>query len=472
MDDRLDRLEQLQERLDTLRSLRSQPNTVVEVRDLEELSDALEQLYLAELEAQHQNAELAAAGDALEVERTRYRDLFELAPDAHLITNADGMVSEANPAAARLLKVEPKFLIGKPLQVFIPPDERATVRVLVRQAQDAQAPIEWRMRVVPRDGTPIDLAVAVARIPERQQGRVGLRWSLRDITHQVRDEERLRDLNVELERRVADRTAALEAANRAKDELLRRERAARDAAEEASRSKDEFLATISHELRTPLNVVLGWTFRMRSHTLDGDQTEKAIEVIDRNARQQLHLVEDLLDSARIATGRFELELDTYELGPLLQTAVEALEATAAVKSISLTSTIEDGICVRADPVRIRQIAWNLLSNALKFTPERGSVHVSLTTDDGHAVIGVTDSGIGIPPLALMRIFEPFWQADQSTRRARSGLGLGLAIVKHLVELHGGQVEASSQGPGFGATFNVRLPLAAAGQPRVADAANV
>jgi hypothetical protein len=470
--DRQDRLEELQERLDTLRSVRSQPNTAVEMRDLEELSAALEQLHLAELETRQQNAELAAARDALEIERTRYRDLFELAPDAHLITNGDGMVIEANRAVARLLKVERRFLIGKPLQVFIPPDERPSFRAQVRLAQDAQSPIGWRMRVRPREGTPIDVAAAVARIAEPQEGQVGLRWSLRDITHQVRDEERLRDLNAELERRVADRTAALEAANRAKDELLRRERAARDAAEEASRSKDEFLATISHELRTPLNVVLGWTFRMRSHTLDGQQTEQAVEVIDRNARQQLHLVEDLLDSARIATGRFELELEICELGPLLQTAVEALEATAAAKSISLTSSIEEGIAVRADPVRIRQIAWNLVSNALKFTPERGSVHVSLAAHDGHAVIGVTDSGIGIPPHALVRIFEPFWQADQSTRRARSGLGLGLAIVKHLVELHGGQVEASSQGPGLGATFYVRLPLATAGRPRVADAADV
>jgi signal transduction histidine kinase len=360
-----------------------------------------------------------------------------------------------------LLNVERRFLIGKPLQVFIPPVERTSFRAQVRQAHNTQSPIEWRMRIVPRDGEPVDVAVAVASIPERPHEAAGLRWSLRDITGQVRDEERLRDVNAELERRVADRTAALETANLAKDELLSRARAARDAAEEANRCKDEFLATISHELRTPLNVVLGWTFRMRSHTLDGDQAEKAIEVIDRNARQQLHLVEELLDSARIATGRFELELETEELGPLLRTAVEALEATAAAKSIALRCDIGKGIYVRADPVRIRQIAWNLLSNALKFTPERGSVAVSLAAADGHAVVAVRDSGDGIPPSAIGRIFEPFWQIDRSTHGSRSGLGLGLAIVKHLVELHGGEVDAASVGPGQGATFTVRLPIAAA-----------
>jgi PAS domain S-box-containing protein len=467
--DPANQVDRLQERLHALRSLTGQGSATVSLCDLEALAAALEQVQLAEIEMRHQNTELAAARTALEAERSRYRDLFEMAPDAYLITNEHGLVTEANRAAGMLLKVERKFLIGKPLQVFIPPSERGRFRARVIEAHDEDAPLEWRMQVTPRDGGAIVVAATVARLSDRRSPG-GLRWALRDITSQARDEERLRDINAELERRVVERTAALEAANRAKDELLVRERAARDAAEEANRSKDEFLATISHELRTPLNVVLGWTYRMRSHTLDREQSEKAVEIIDRNARQQLHLVEELLDSARIATGRFELELQLEELGPLLQTAIDSLEATAATRNITLTSALDAGVYVRVDAGRIRQIAWNLLSNALKFTPEGGRVHISLTTADQHAVLGVTDTGIGISAPGLCLVFEPFWQADPSTRRARSGLGLGLAIVKHLVELHGGDVSATSNGQGEGATFTVRLPLPSDAAPGTSAAA--
>ena len=452
-----DKVEQLHERLDALKSLVPEPGTALDSADIDELSAALEQLQLTQVELRHQNVELAEARDQLEAERLRYRDLFEMAPDAYLITNSQGVISEANRASTAMLRMERKFLIGKPLQVFIPADERHEFRSKVLQANIDQQ-LEWRLKIQPRDGQPIHVAAAVAPISDSRGRWLGLRWSLRDITAVVRDEERLRDLNVELERRVVARTADLEAANDIKDQLLRRERAARDAAEEANRSKDEFLATISHELRTPLNVVLGWTFRLRAHTLDAGHVDKAIEIIDRNARQQRHLVEELLDSARIATGRFELELEPCEFGPIVRSTVEAIEGTAAAKGIRMTCDIGDGIYVRADSLRVRQIAWNLLSNALKFTPENGKVRVSLSCEGSHAVFSVADSGVGIAAQALPHVFEAFWQAEQSTRRARGGLGLGLAIVRHLVELHGGDVEAASQGHEHGATFTVRLPL--------------
>ena len=452
-----DKVEQLQERLYALRSLVLQPDNALDREDIEALSAALEQLQLAESELRHQNTELAEARDQLEAERVRYRDLFELAPDASLITDTQGVICEANRATSAMLRMERKFLIGKPLQVFIPAEERQAFRSRVLHATVEQK-MEWRLRIQPRDGDPKHVAAAVAPIAEPRCPWAGLRWSLRDVTSVVQDEDRLRDLNVELERRVSARTADLEAANEVKDELLRRERAARDAAEEASRSKDEFLATISHELRTPLNVVLGWTFRLRAHTLEADHVDKVIEIIDRNARQQLHLVEELLDSARIATGRFELDLAPCEFGPIVRSTIEAIEGTAAAKGIRMTCAIQDGIYVRADSLRIRQIAWNLLSNALKFTSENGSVHISLSSERSHAVLSISDSGVGIAAQALPHVFEPFWQAERSTRRARGGLGLGLAIVRHLVELHGGDVDAASKGQEHGATFTVRLPL--------------
>ena len=466
-----DKVEQLHERLDALKSMVPAPGSALDSEDIDELSAALEQLQVAQVELRHQNVELAETRDQLEAERLRYRDLFEMAPDAYLITDSQGVISEANKACTAMLRMERKFLIGKPLQVFIPADERQAFRRKVLQA-NIDEHIEWRLKIQPRDGEPIHVAAAVAPLSESRGRRFGLRWSLRDITAVVRDEERLRDLNAELERRVAARTEDLEAANQIKDQLLWRERAARDAAEEANRSKDEFLATISHELRTPLNVVLGWTFRLRAHTLDADHVDKAIEIIDRNARQQLHLVEELLDSARIATGRFELELEPCEFGPVVRSTVDAIEGTAAAKGIRMTCDIQDGIYVRADSLRIRQIAWNLLNNALKFTPESGMVHVSLSSERNNAVFSVADSGVGIATQSLPHVFEAFWQAEQSTRRARGGLGLGLAIVRHLVELHGGDVEAASQGHEHGATFTVRLPLLPVPLPGAQQAAEV
>ena len=411
-----DTVQQLQESLDGLKSLVPQPGNPLNQENIEELSAACEQLQLLQGELRDQNVELAAARDQLEVDRSRYRDLFELAPDAYLITDAQGVICEANRASSAMLRMEPKFLIGKPLHVFVPADQRQTFCSRVLDANIDQQ-MEWRLQIQPRDGEAIDVAAAVAPIGESQGQSLGLRWSLRDITSIVRD-----------------------------------------VAEEANRSKDEFLATISHELRTPLNVVLGWTFRLRAHSLEGDHVDRAIEIIDRNARRQLHLVEELLDSARIATGRFELELEPCEFGPVVRSAVEAIEGTAAAKGIRITCDIRDGIHVRANSVRIRQIAWSLLSNALKFTSENGSIHVSLLCERSCAVFSVADSGVGIAAQALPHVFEPFWQAERSTRRVRGGLGLGLSIVRHLVELHGGEVEAASQGERHGATFTVRLPL--------------
>jgi PAS domain S-box-containing protein len=426
--------------------------------DVEALLVMLEQLQATELELRQQNHELALARDALEAERHRFRELFDLAPDPCLLSHLDGRVTEANQAACSLLRVQRRFLLGKPLQVFVPASERTAFRARLADMGADGARQEWRMRLVPRARPAVPVVVAVAAGLDARGELAGLRWALRDISALVRDEDRLRDLNAELERRVAVRTAELQAANLAKDELLERERAARDVAEDANRSKDAFLATLSHELRTPLNVVLGWASRLRGHTVDAASVDRAFAAIERNARQQLRLVEDLLDSARIASGQFQLELAPHELAPLLKSAVDSLESVAAAKRITVTCALEEGAIVQADPERMRQIAGNLVSNALKFTPERGAVHVALDAGSGRAEFQVSDTGIGIPPAALPHLFERFWQVEPSTRRSAGGLGLGLAIVKHLVELHGGEVFAASRGPGAGSIFTVRLPL--------------
>ena len=231
---------------------------------------------------------------------------------------------------------------------------------------------------------------------------------------------------------------------------------------EANRVKDEFLATLSHELRTPLTAVLGWVHLLRSRKLDAAMQQRAIEVIDRNAKAQAQLIADILDVSRIVTGKFRLDPRAVDLGTVIESAVDGIRPAAEAKKIVLASNVDPEIgSLIADPDRIQQVVWNLLSNAIKFTPEGGSVRLAAARAGSQVEVAVSDSGIGIAPELLPRIFERFSQGDSSSTRSHGGLGLGLAIVRHIVELHGGTVEASSGGSGLGSTFTVRLPLRAA-----------
>jgi signal transduction histidine kinase/CheY-like chemotaxis protein len=235
-------------------------------------------------------------------------------------------------------------------------------------------------------------------------------------------------------------------------------RAARSEAEAASRLKDEFLATLSHELRTPLNAILGWTTMLRHEQVEPARVAQALEVVERNARAQARLIEDVLDMARIITGKLRVELRPMALGPIVEAAVEAGRPGAAAKGITLRVSIRDVPAIRGDGERLQQVLWNLLSNAVKFTPAGGEVTVSLGLRSSQAVVTVSDTGAGLAPDFLPFIFDRFRQADQSVTRGHGGLGLGLSIVKHLVELHGGTVRAESDGVGKGTTFRVLLPI--------------
>lgn len=238
--------------------------------------------------------------------------------------------------------------------------------------------------------------------------------------------------------------------------LLVREQAARQEAEEANRTKDEFLAMLSHELRTPLNAMLGWTRMLRSGTLDQAAVERALEVIERNTKVQTQLIEDLLDVSRIVSGKLHLDLRPVDLVPVVRAAIEAVQSAAEAREIRLEAAFRPAGPVTGDPGRLQQIAWNLLSNAIKFTPEGGRVEVRLERVGSLVLITVTDTGKGISPEFLPHVFDRFRQAPG--RRPHGGLGLGLAIVRHIVELHGGTVEAASAGEGQGATFTVKLPV--------------
>jgi len=265
-----------------------------------------------------------------------------------------------------------------------------------------------------------------------ENGPVGMRGVSMDITVAVR---------AEIER----------------SELLERESEARERAEEASRLKDEFLATVSHELRTPLNAVVGWSRLLRAGELDHEGAIHAVEVIERNAEAQKQIIEDLLDVSRIITGRLRVDTHLVDLLLVLHAAVDAIRPAIEAKEIKIHTRFDSpNLIVKGDADRLQQVFWNLISNAVKFTPAKGTIDISLTRNAFDAEIRIEDSGPGIPQDFIPRIFDRFSQADGSSTRKHGGLGLGLAIVRHLVELHGGTVCATNGQPG-GAVLIVRLP---------------
>jgi PAS domain S-box-containing protein len=242
--------------------------------------------------------------------------------------------------------------------------------------------------------------------------------------------------------------------------FLEREQAARRLAEDASRLKDDFLAMISHELRAPLTAILGWAQMLRSGALDRASAERALMTIERNAKSQAHLVGDLLDASRIATGKLTLENRPVELMSIVEAAVDAVRPSVEAKSLRMQIVLEPWVGpFNGDQERLRQVVWNLLSNAIKFTPQGGLIEVRLERLEGKALLIVSDTGQGIDPEYLPYVFDRFSQMDSSSRRRQGGLGLGLAIVKHIVELHGGAIYAYSRGDGQGSDFMITLPLA-------------
>lgn len=284
-------------------------------------------------------------------------------------------------------------------------------------------------------------------------------------------EDALREANKDLEMRIAERTEELKTANEVlqqnsieREILLLNEQSARKEAEIANRLRDEFMATVSHELRTPLNSILGWARLLKDGHLDTEQGRKAIETIVRNSETQNRLIEDLLDVARIISGKLELQHDDLNVGELLTGATGTLEPAAAAKQIHIDVNIEPAVKtshISGDRDRLRQVFWNLFANAVKFTPNGGNITVNAEVKDGTVEVAIADTGEGITPDFLPHVFERFRQ-DRSTIKRGGGLGLGLAVVRNLAEMHGGSVKAFSEGQGKGATFTVTLPLSGNG----------
>jgi PAS domain S-box-containing protein len=380
----------------------------------------------------------------------RFRNLINLMPIAAWAARPDGTVYFANEAARSLSgngEGDGTGALHLTALGDIHEEDRERVAETWRRALERHERSEIELRIYKH---PVGYKWHLGRgVPELEDGVLtGWIATATDIDDQKRAEETQR-------------------------EVLRRTQEAHAQAEAANRMKDEFLATVSHELRTPLTALLGWSTLLRRRIKDADpELLRAMEALERNARVQSQLVEDLLDVSRIIAGKLRLEIKRAGLREIVQAAAEAVAPAAAAKGVTVDVVTDPALAeIQVDPDRLQQVIWNLLSNAIKFTPSGGRVRIESTqTPDGYE-IGVTDTGVGIAPEFLPFVFERFRQADSSTTRAAGGLGLGLAIVRHLVELHGGTVEAESDGDGRGARFVVKLPHGGgrAQAPSVAEA---
>ena len=322
--------------------------------------------------------------------------------------------------------------------------------------------VDYLVKPVPADVLRSKVAVFVELFNRQESLRIAQEELERTIQERTKE---LAEANVALSAEIEERTKI----ERERVQLLRREQAARLEAERANRLKDEFLATLSHELRTPLNAIMGWAHVLGQSSHDRDTVLRASAVIRQNATSQSQLIDDILDVSRIVGGRLVLDTTLVDLHKVIEDAIDSLMPAATAKAIQVTRTLDREIRVIGDRDRLQQVVWNLVSNALKFTPKGGHVEVSLSDVDGDAQIAVTDSGIGISAEFLPFVFDRFRQADSSMSRRHSGLGLGMAIVRHLVELHGGTVSVESPGENQGTTFRLRLARHTGAAPEVTDA---
>jgi PAS domain S-box-containing protein len=347
--------------------------------------------------------------------------------DAIISKTLTGIIMSWNAAAEKMLGYTGAEAIGQSISIIIPPERFEEERGILERLARGERVERYETLRMRKGGDRLNVSLTISPVRDGSGRIMGASTIIRDISERER--------------------------------LLALEQAARAQAEEASRLKDDFLATVSHELRTPLNAILGWAHILRASPLDDRKVRHAAEVVERNARAQAQLIEDLLDVSRIISGKLRLDVRPLMPSSSVESALESVKPMAEAKGVHLHAVLDSQAGpVSGDSGRLQQIAWNLLSNAIKFTPKGGRVEVRLERINSHVEIVVTDTGDGISPDFLPHVFDRFRQSDATASRATSGLGLGLAIVRHLVELHGGMVRAESMGQGRGSTFTVRLPL--------------
>jgi PAS domain S-box-containing protein len=373
------------------------------------------------------------AEKALRESEERFAKAFRASPDCLVISRiSDAVVIEVNDSFLALSGYAREEIVGKStvmLGLYADPEVRRRALAIlkeenhVRDFEFAMKQKSGELRMMTFSAEPLELR------GEQCWLTIG-----RDITERKQAEQ-------------------------ARERFLMQEKAAREEAETANRMKDEFLATISHELRTPLTSILGWAHILAEGLIPESQKRHALEVIERSARSQKELIDNILDTSRIITGRLKLDAHPVEIDQVFQAAADVIRPSAEAKHIDLQAVVDDwGLMVFGDANRLQQVIWNVLSNAVKFTHDGGRVEAHLSSSGSHVEISVRDNGMGIDSKFLPYVFERFRQADSTSTRKYSGLGLGLAIVRHLVEMHGGSVSASSPGEGLGSTFKIQFPL--------------
>jgi PAS domain S-box-containing protein len=373
------------------------------------------------------------AEDALRASEERYRRLVETAHEGIWTLDAGGRTTYVNWRMAELLGYAPEEMIGRVHTDFMSEQDRPKGEVEMESRRQGTAAV-WDQRYRRKDGSELWTVASCNTLYDAEGKFAGALGMFTDITGRKR---------VEAERQA----------------LLDSERAARAEAERASTMKDEFLATLSHELRTPLNAILGWAQILARGTRDAEDLADGLRTIERNARAQTQIIEDLLDMSRIISGKVRLDVQRVDLAGVVREAVATAKPSAEAKGIRLQAVLDPRAGpVSGDPARLQQVMWNLLTNAVKFTPKGGRVQVLLERVNSHFEVSVSDTGEGIKPEFLPHVFDRFRQADATTTRRHGGLGLGLSIVKQLVELHGGSVRVVSAGLGHGTTFTLSLPL--------------
>jgi PAS domain S-box-containing protein len=360
--------------------------------------------------------------------------IVESSDDAMISKTLQGIITSWNKGAERLFGYQAAEIIGLPINTLVPLDQQGEEEEILARLRRGERIEHFETVRVRKDGARVDVSITISPIKDGSGRIIGASKVVRDISDHKR---------AEMER----------------EELLRREKAALAEAQAANRSKDEFISLISHELRSPLNSILGYNRILRSKPDDAAQVSRVCEIIERNARTQLRLIEDLLDTARIISGKLRLDMRPINIVPVLAASLDVMRPVAETKNIELRMHCDPNPeMIEGDAVRLQQVICNLLSNAIKFTPIGGDVELRLKRSDEGIKIIVSDTGKGIEPEFLPYIFDRNSQADSSGAQRHGGLGLGLALVKHLVELHGGTIDAASEGEGRGSTFTVTLLL--------------
>lgn len=360
--------------------------------------------------------------------------IVESADDAIITKTLQGVITSWNRGAERMFGYTASEVVGQPVTMLIPDDHIDEEPAIIARLRAGERIEHYETVRLRKDGTLIDISLTVSPIRDANNKVIGASKIARDISQRKQVEKTLLEQSEANERLYTE-------------------------AQESARLKEEFLATVSHELRTPLNAVLGWARILRAGRLKEAEVGKALDTIERNARVQAQLIDDLLDVSRIITGKLRMDVRPIDPNGFLEAAIDAVQPTAEAKGVRVQKIMDTGVVtVPGDPARLQQVIWNLLTNAIKYTPRGGRVQVRMERVDSHLQIVVADSGQGIPQEFLPYVFDRFRQVDQSTSRHHGGLGLGLALVRHLVELHGGSVAAASPGPDQGSTFTIVLPV--------------